>query len=123
MRWFGKNWGAPVCRDMEHAEMPTSKCAGCELPFDEEDRGVLLPFAGGPEDPPELAYHHGCLLWSVGVSNIHILKHGLPLCAFQPGPPVHWPDGHQWVREHEWPKATCPGCRKVNAVDREKSRA
>ena len=44
MRWFGEDWGAPVCEDGEHAPTPVgAKCGSCGELIEEGDRGFLLP--------------------------------------------------------------------------------
>ena len=114
MRWFGESWGAPVCEADEHQPTPDVPCAGCDVPIQEGDQGVLLPFAGDPGDPPELAYHHGCLMWNLGLSHVHVLWEGLPLCRFQMGFPKDWPEGHKWTRLETWRvEATCSECRRT----------
>lgn len=112
MKWFGEHWGAPIC-DNEHVEVPTEPCVACEMPFKANDRGIILPFAGLPEDPPELPYHHRCLMVHLGIaSEVHVLHEGLALCGFGHGTfPVEWPGKHSWVRIAEaHDKATCPEC-------------
>lgn len=114
MKWFGSSWGAPVCEDTEHVEVPDVSCACCELEFDEQDRGVTLPFSGGPGDPPELSYHHGCFMWLLGVTCVHVLVHGKSLCGTVGMP--DWPAGHSWKYIQAWREATCPGCRRAAHV-------
>jgi hypothetical protein len=67
MRWFGKSWGAPVCTPESEAPRPSAPCAHCGGAIGEHDSGVILPFAGGPGDPPELPYHRLCLLDALGL--------------------------------------------------------
>ena len=67
VKWFGESWGAPVCKPENHAATPTAPCAHCNLAFRKSDSGIILPFAGGPGDPPELPYHRLCLLWQMGI--------------------------------------------------------
>lgn len=67
MKWFGESWGAPVCTPENHAPKPQERCAACGMHFQDSDRGVILPFLGGPEDPPELPYHHRCLMRALGL--------------------------------------------------------
>lgn len=112
MRWFGANWGAPVCDPTKHAPTPTAPCARCGKPFVEGDRGIILPFHGLPTDPPELPYHHECLMEELGLyPRIHILYHGFPLCRFSAEVPGKWPTGHKWVDLRERDQATCPACK------------
>ena len=28
---------------------------------------------------------------------VHALRHGQPLCGFDPGVPADWPEGHAWI--------------------------
>lgn len=69
MKWFGKNWGAPICEN-PHTPTPVgTPCYLCEdKPIQEGDRGVVMPFCGNPGDPPELAAHLRCFLLSVTTS-------------------------------------------------------
>jgi hypothetical protein len=44
MTWFGKDWGAPVCRTVEHAETPVGRhCERCKKKIKEGDRGIIIP--------------------------------------------------------------------------------
>ena len=67
MKWFGKSWGSPVCTPEDQALVPGGSCVVCDKQFFDDDRGVILPFVGGPDDPPELAYHLACFLKALGV--------------------------------------------------------
>ena len=62
MKWFGKDWGAPVCKELEHVELPKGKkCYLCNESFMEGDCGVVLPYLGEPhETPREVAAHLEC---------------------------------------------------------------
>jgi hypothetical protein len=43
MRWFGTDWGAPVCQDTPHAETPIGEtCVHCVDGFVADDRGVII---------------------------------------------------------------------------------
>lgn len=65
MKWFGQNWGAPVC-DLEHVPTPQASCFGCEEPIKPEDQGVVLPYLGGADDlRQEAPYHLDCLVEAV----------------------------------------------------------
>lgn len=113
MKWFGKSWGAPVCDPAKHAPTPTVACAYCERAIIAGDQGVILPFHGNPGDPPELPYHHGCLMQSLGLGGpfVHILIAGFPICGFSDKVPAEWPAGHKWVGVEDRDQATCPSCR------------
>ena len=86
MRWFGRSWGAPVCKETARVDTPTGiGCGGCDRAISSDDCGLLLPYVGAPDDDrrvvrrpdlagadgevwnPEtwLAYHVDCLLRSV----------------------------------------------------------
>jgi hypothetical protein len=83
MKWFGENWGAPICSGVEHAGTPVGmECAhGCSTAIRADDRGLLIPSgatlsgATGFSDPrqngtqykvidgvPHIAYHLVCFL-------------------------------------------------------------
>lgn len=44
MKWFGNNWGAPICTDVEHWDTPVGLiCArGCGHSIRQGDQGLLL---------------------------------------------------------------------------------
>lgn len=66
MKWFGQNWGAPICTNPHVGTPVGTECYLCrDKPIAEGDRGVVLPFCGEPGDPPELAAHLRCFLLSV----------------------------------------------------------
>lgn len=65
VKWFGENWGAPICRLVEHAPTPQADCLGCNKPIKPEDQGVMLPYSGSEGDPPEVPYHLDCFLEAV----------------------------------------------------------
>lgn len=66
MRWFGESWGAPINEDTPHAPTPvTAPCERCKKPIEENDRGVLIPMLGAPDERLEVAYHLRCWLASV----------------------------------------------------------
>ena len=65
MKWFGKDWGAPVCKSNPQTDVPLEPCVVCGKKFTERDSGLLLPFCGNPGDPPELGYHVECLVESM----------------------------------------------------------
>lgn len=99
-----------MCRDGERAGVPQAPCCRCGRAFKDGDRGVLLPFAGGPGDPPELGYHVECLAAAMGLGTIHVLQSGRALCGME-GVPSDWAPGHRWVRVEEADEATCGSCR------------
>jgi hypothetical protein len=112
MKWFGPDWGAPVCKPEQRCATPEGSCCHCGGKFIPEDRGLLVPYLGGPEDSREEPYHHECFMWCLGLSHNHILVEGVPLCGFMPGHvPGDWPSHHTWVYLPEWRRANCPECR------------
>lgn len=66
MKWFGESWGAPVNKTNDQVDPPLGLfCAVCSDSIKKGERGLLLPFSGGPDDPPDLPYHLKCFLGSV----------------------------------------------------------
>jgi hypothetical protein len=68
MKWFGPSWGAYVCESTPQATLPGVPCTWCGAPIVEGDQGLILPFAGQPEDPPEVAGHLDCVLSALGLA-------------------------------------------------------
>jgi hypothetical protein len=113
MRWFGPaSWGAPICRETEQGPLPLRPCVRCERPFEDHEEGLLIPAMEGGETP----YHLNCFLVAVGALTVHVLRYGRALCDFSLKVPGEWPTGHAWVRQEEWPKATCRECRRLSEV-------
>lgn len=45
MKWFGANWGAPICEELEQVPIPVEeRCFHCKGDFMNLDRGVVLPY-------------------------------------------------------------------------------
>jgi hypothetical protein len=44
---------------------------------------------------------------------VHVLREGLPVCAFSSRVPGEWPSGHQWVSEEHLSDVTCGVCKGV----------
>lgn len=71
MRWFGADWGAPVCADAEHVDTPVDHpCLYCERLIDEGDVGFELPVAIGytslgTRDVSVAFVHRDCLLRAI----------------------------------------------------------
>lgn len=66
MKWFGESWGAPVCEDETHIEIPVGEsCGYCDEPIAEGDQGLRMPFVGDPSGRGYMNAHHGCLLRAV----------------------------------------------------------
>ncbi len=66
MKWFGE-WTAPITQMAEKTDVPSTPCGYCHQPFAPDDFGVVMPFLGGPMDPPEIGYHHHCLGAALGI--------------------------------------------------------
>jgi hypothetical protein len=61
MTWFGKDWGAPVCRSVEHAATPVGRhCERCKKPIKKTDRGIIIP--------AYFVWHIDCFVRSCGGS-------------------------------------------------------
>lgn len=69
MKWFGESWGAPVCEPDDHVDRPDASCVYCMKPLIVGDQGLVVPFAGGPGDPIEVAFHRKCFMRSVREQN------------------------------------------------------
>jgi hypothetical protein len=42
MKWFGKNWYAPVCAEGTHVDTPIGeRCLWCDEPIETNDRGFI----------------------------------------------------------------------------------
>ena len=73
MKIFGQPWDAPVCEGAEQEPAPVGEpCVWCQMPIEEEDRGVLVPClrAGGVME--SLPWHRECFLRSTVGSPAHI---------------------------------------------------
>lgn len=116
MKWFGPDWGAPVCRSTPHILTPEGACNFCEEPITQGSRGLVMPHVSGvPEKPSveERPVHLECFLLNVGaIKEVHILHEGRALCGLQ-GLPADWPDGHRWVGVEDKGRATCVVCKRA----------
>jgi hypothetical protein len=73
MKWFGKNWGAPICEDVEHVQTPTgAPCLHCRFPIEPDDAGFVMPLVHADGSVTFEATHRLCQLRT-------ILPHG-PEC-------------------------------------------
>jgi len=89
MRWFGPDWGAPVCQSSDHTETPEDEdCAGCGELIQPGDQGLECPYVPGRDLPPVPIYYHlNCFLWEIGVRSAANMSR-------LPGPPpAAEPDG------------------------------
>jgi hypothetical protein len=114
MKWFGPDWGAPVCRSGPQVLTPEGTCKLCGDPIVQGNQGFVMPhMVSKPDEPPrfeEGPVHLECVLLNVGAcKEVHILHNGLALCGL--GMPQAWPEGHRWVRIEEAKRATCYGCK------------
>jgi len=59
MRWFGKDWGAPVCKATEETAVPLGKrCYKCGKKIKKTDQGIAL-------DLNQYVWHVDCFVKSV----------------------------------------------------------
>lgn len=69
MKWFGKNWGAPICASEDRVATPVgTPCLDCNEPIAEGDQGVVMPFTDVVDDvivSRLVANHLDCFLKSV----------------------------------------------------------
>jgi hypothetical protein len=63
--WFGRSWGAPVCDPETHKPTPVGdRCTECLQEIEEDDQGMLIPFAG--MTPAVLSsFHLDCFLKTI----------------------------------------------------------
>ena len=63
MRWFGRNWDAPVNQKCEEDHTPTKlSCEHCGQAFVEGDRGIVVDVPLGDVTWGDKAWHLRCLL-------------------------------------------------------------
>ncbi len=114
MKWFGPDWGAPVCRESPQVLTPEGDCGFCEEPITQGSRGFVMPHVSGTPEKPAVAerpVHLECFLLNVGaIKEGHILHHGFALCGLE-GVPSAWPEGHRWVSVEDKGRATCAKCK------------
>jgi hypothetical protein len=117
-KWFGPDWGAPVCRESQQVLTPEGPCLMCKGPVEPGNQGFVMPMVhGSPENlhVEENAIHIECFLLHVGaIKEVHVLCGGFALCGI-PGVPADWPDGHRWVRKEDRGRATCSICKRLAA--------
>lgn len=66
MRWFGKDWGAPVNESCEQAPRPVGElCLDCREPIEEGDDGFLIPFMSMDGGQGEKPHHYRCFVEQV----------------------------------------------------------
>jgi hypothetical protein len=60
MKWFGDDWGAPICKQLEQVPLPAQeKCFHCDVELVEHDRGVVLPYSSA-EGTRDTFWHLAC---------------------------------------------------------------
>jgi len=63
LRWFGKSWRAPICKEPLRAEPPfAEECAHCNVKIKEENQAVLVPICGNVPSQVELPVHLDCFI-------------------------------------------------------------
>jgi hypothetical protein len=69
MRWFGSDWGAPVCSEGQHVPTPVrSLCEGCQQPIRAGERGLVLTQykpGPGPTMARDFPIHLACLMGQI----------------------------------------------------------
>jgi hypothetical protein len=66
MKWFGEDWGAEACIAENHVDTPVGEsCVECDLPIDDGDIGVVLPYHGSDTLTTHFAYHHVCFMRTI----------------------------------------------------------
>lgn len=69
VRWFGDNWGAPVCEPEAQIDTPLlAPCIRCNEWFHIGDRGVSLIASPSIHPSGRVAYHLMCFLEEVGAA-------------------------------------------------------
>jgi hypothetical protein len=64
--WFGKDWGAPVCRESQHTETPVDRpCARCKRDIEAGDDGLVIPHGFGGAG--SYVWHLDCFIENLGV--------------------------------------------------------
>ncbi len=78
-KWFGENWGAPVCDPEDHIPTPVGDpCVNCEEAIEAGDQGVVF----------DLPYHIECFTRAISGGLNH--QRGLCTCCggtLPPDPP------------------------------------
>lgn len=76
MRWFGEDWGAPVCEEAEHVDTPVdNQCLYCPHPIDEGDVGFEMPYLGRAGRISVVFAHRDCLLRVILPEDFHPRVH------------------------------------------------
>lgn len=65
MKWFGRKWEAPICRDLEQVAIPVEgKCFSCSEGFTDLDRGLVIPFSSNSV-VRDTFWHLACFIKSI----------------------------------------------------------
>jgi hypothetical protein len=81
VKWFGKDWGAPICVEAPHVWTPVGeKCSWCDEPIARGENGFVLPLITREGARPAY-YHYECQLRSIAGG----VNHQLGLCTCCPG--------------------------------------
>jgi hypothetical protein len=71
--WFGKDWGARICRKTPHQPTPVGEpCPGCDDPIAEGEHGVLIPYRTLDGSRLQLQFHLKCYV--VSAQGCHIFR-------------------------------------------------
>lgn len=121
-RWFGDDWGAPVCTECERVPTPFGRCVRCGEPIEAGDSGLVLSLFGVKpivENPAmsfghfeEAIYHRLCFLACVAPIVVHLLENYRARCRFTDELPGRWPQSpvmHLW--SFKLKQITCEGCK------------
>jgi hypothetical protein len=69
--WFGKDWGARVCRTTPHLPTPLGEvCHECEQPVLDGECGVILPYHPTYGLQSRSPFHLKCLLHNLGIDHL-----------------------------------------------------
>jgi hypothetical protein len=68
MRWFGENWGAPVCTVSARVAVPVGEhCVICDVRIHEGDQGFVPPHVTATGDVVGEIWHRACFLRALGL--------------------------------------------------------
>lgn len=67
LRWFGRDWGAPSCKESPHVDTPVGEsCLHCQEKISENDNGYVVPvFGSGVRLIDFRAEHYECFMRTV----------------------------------------------------------
>jgi len=76
MKWFGEDWGAPICKEVEQVPMREvigRRCMACDLEIHAGDRGLLIPHLLSLSEHPPVRmepWHLHCFVRDVVSSGV-----------------------------------------------------